>query len=342
MLLVAHGTGPCDSFCLFHVDDADDLADIHPLDPVGANPAAEGKWSDLALSLDVRQLFKAVSGERMTRLDDYGTPELGTVTGSNDFFALSEVTRRKYAIHETHLKRISPPGTRHLKGLTFSRAQWEELKLSGDRVWLLHPDKNATSKGLSAYLAVGEERGVPQAYKCTVRDPWWRPPVVSAPDLFFTYMSHRYPRLIANAAGVTLVNSMHGVRLRDDAPADVREALAATGAQLGDDVGRRGHGPFVRGRHSQDGAARGRRPAGPGSRRAPRSLEGAQHAAPQPRRSAPARGVVVGRRRGRSRLAKGHARLCASTRSRRFATPRRSFASVGRGKLSRMAQPPKA
>jgi hypothetical protein len=147
------------------------------------------------------------------------------VTGSNDFFALSEVTRRKYAIDETHLKRISPPGTRHLKNLTFSRAQWEELKLAGDRVWLLHPDKNARSKGLSAYLAVGEERGVPQAYKCTVRDPWWRPPVVSAPDLFFTYMSHRYPRLITNAAGVTLVNSMHGVRLRDDAPADVREGL---------------------------------------------------------------------------------------------------------------------
>jgi hypothetical protein len=224
VLLVAHGTGPCDSFCLFHVDDADSLAEIHPLDPIGANPAAEGKWSDLALPLDVRQLFKAVAA-RLTRLDQYGTPELGTVTGANDYFALSEVTRREYGIAEKHLKRVSPPGTRHLKGLSFSRADWEELKLAGERVWLLHPEKAARSKGLTAYLEHGVELAVPTAYKCAVRDPWWRPPVVPVPDLFFTYMSHRYPRLITNDAQTTLVNSMHGVRLRADSPAEAREAL---------------------------------------------------------------------------------------------------------------------
>jgi adenine-specific DNA-methyltransferase len=224
VLLVAHGTGPCDSFCLFHVDDADDLADIHPLDPVGANPAAEGKWSDLTLSLDVRRLFRSVA-DRMVRLDVYGTPELGTVTGNNDYFTMSEVTRAKYGIPERHLTRISPPGTRHLKGLHFSRAQWEELKLAGKRVWLLYPKKTARQKGLSTYLEHGVEEGVPEAYKCTVRQPWWRPPVVPIPDLFFTYMSHRYPRLINNSAGVTFVNSMHGLRLCDDAPAETRIAL---------------------------------------------------------------------------------------------------------------------
>ncbi len=224
VLLVAHGEGPCDSFCLFHVDGADDLADVHPLDPIGAKPAAEGKWSDLALSFDVRQLFRSVT-ERMARLDEYGAPTLGTVTGANDYFALSEVTRLKYGISEKHLKRISPPGTRHLKGLSFSRAQWEELKLSGQRVWLLYPDKNARSKGLAAYLKVGRERNVPAAYKCTVRDPWWRPPAVPVPDLFFTYMSHRYPRLITNAAGTTIVNSMLGLRLNEGVPAETHEAL---------------------------------------------------------------------------------------------------------------------
>jgi adenine-specific DNA-methyltransferase len=38
-------------------------------------------------------------------------------------------------------------------------------------------------------------------------------------------MSHRYPRLINNAAQTTLVNSMHGVRIVDAAPAEAREAL---------------------------------------------------------------------------------------------------------------------
>jgi adenine-specific DNA-methyltransferase len=225
LLLVAHGVGPCDSFCLYHVDGAEDLANVHPLDPIGASPAAEGKWSDLMLSLDVRQLFKSVALDRMVRLDTYGTPELGTVTGANNYFAISEITRKKYGINEKHLKRICPPGTRHLKGLTFSRAQWEELKLAGERVWLLHPDAKARGKSLSEYIAHGEALGIPAAYKCTIRDPWWRPPAVSVPDLFFTYMSHRYPRLIENAAEATFVNSMHGVRLRANVPSLAREAL---------------------------------------------------------------------------------------------------------------------
>lgn len=229
VLLVAHGTGPCDSFCLYHVDDADDLAQIHPMDPVGANPAAEGKWSDLTLSLETRQLFKSVAGGRMARLDSYGIPELGTVTGANDFFAMSDATRRTYGLTGEHVKRLSPPGTRHLKGLSFTRAQWEELKLAGERVWLLHPVKTARTRGLSEYLKIGEERGVPAAYKCQIRDPWWRPPAVPVPDLFFTYMSHRYPRMVANTSGATLVNSMHGIRLRLDAPSEARDALPLLG-----------------------------------------------------------------------------------------------------------------
>jgi adenine-specific DNA-methyltransferase len=45
------------------------------------------------------------------------------------------------------------------------------------------------------------------------------------PDLFFTYMSHRYPRLITNAAETTFVNSMHGLRLHDGVPPEARAAL---------------------------------------------------------------------------------------------------------------------
>ena len=225
VLLVARGTGPCDSFGLYYVEDADDLADIHPGDTIGANPAAEGKWTDLTLTLDVRQLFKSVVLDRMERLDSYGTPELGTVTGANDFFAISDVTRAKYGIPEKHLKRISPPGTRHLKGLAFTRAHWEELRLAGARVWLLHPEPDTRAKGVASYVKHGEDQKIHEAYKCTVREPWWRPPAVPEPHLFFTYMSHRCPRLITNTAGATLVNSMHGVRLREDAPKAAREAL---------------------------------------------------------------------------------------------------------------------
>ena len=79
--------------------------------------------------------------------------------------------------------------------------------------------------GLERYLAVGASLDVPDAYKCQVRSTWYRPPAVSAPDLFFTYMSHRYPRLINNQANTTFLNSMHGLRLVKEAPKFARDAL---------------------------------------------------------------------------------------------------------------------
>jgi hypothetical protein len=116
---------------------------------------------------------------------------------------------------------------------------------------MLHPESEDATPGLVKYLAVGEAQGVPLAYKCTVRAHWWRPPAVEAPDLFFTYMSHRYPRLITNRAGVTFVNSMHGVRLRKEDPirAVAREGLPLlafnSATMLGAETGGRSYGGGV-------------------------------------------------------------------------------------------------
>jgi adenine-specific DNA-methyltransferase len=152
VLLTARGTGGCDAFTLYHVRDAEDLARRHIFDASSAALGDDGKWTDLILPHGSRQLFRRVATEQFTRLDTYGTPELGTVTGANEFFAISEVTRRKYNLPENLLRPISPPGTRHLKGLAFTRAQWEELRLAGQRVWLLCPDPKSRSNALRDYI----------------------------------------------------------------------------------------------------------------------------------------------------------------------------------------------
>lgn len=225
ILVVGRGSGGCDAFSLYEVDDAADLPGLGAFDHFTVTPAAEGKWTDLLLPMPQRQLFKRVVEEGFTPLDEYGSPELGTVTGANNFFALSESTRVEYGLEEQQLKRISPPGTRHLKGLSFTEGDWKALREADDRVWMLHPSPDDDSYALRRYRTLGEELGVPDAYKCSIRTPWWRPPAVSAPDLFFTYMSHRYPRLIANTAGVTFVNSMHGVRVRGGSARLAKAAL---------------------------------------------------------------------------------------------------------------------
>lgn len=225
VLLLAHGSGGCESFSIVYANDAAELSQLLLGDAVGVMPAAEGKWTDLLLPLDHRQLYRKVVDEHFTPLSTYGLPELGTVTGANHFFTLSEETRVRVGLDESQVRPICPPGTKHLHGLSFTKADWTGQRDAGERVWMLYPDATDRSRPLQRYVKQGEADGINGAYKCSIRTPWWRPPLVAAPDLFFTYMSHRYPRLISNSAGVSFVNSMHGVRLRRSAPRTAKTAL---------------------------------------------------------------------------------------------------------------------
>lgn len=225
VLLVAQGSGGCDALALHQVRDAAELRRLHVFDGVAVAPRAAGKWTDLLLPTERRALFRRVTARHFVDLSSYGAPELGTVTGANPFFTLREATREQFKISPRELTAIVPPGTKHLRGTRFSQQRWDQLRSQGERVWLLNPRTDRPRGGLARYIAHGKGLGVHEAYKCTVRTPWWRPPAVGSPDLFFTYMSHRYPRLIANEAGVGFVNSMHGLVLRDDAPAAARDAL---------------------------------------------------------------------------------------------------------------------
>jgi hypothetical protein len=225
VLLLAEGTGGCESLSLHYVRDSADLNTPRPYGHSNVTLPAEGKWTDLLMTRKQLRLYKRVADEHFVPLDTYGTPELGTVTGANKFFTLSEDTRREYGLREDQLLPISPPGTKHLKGLAFTFRQWQELRDAGEAVWMLHPTEGDASRGLERYKQLGRDLRVDEAYKCQVRRHWWLPPAVSAPDLFFTYMSHRYPRLITNSAKTTFVNSMHGVRLHEGVSREVRAAL---------------------------------------------------------------------------------------------------------------------
>jgi len=227
VLVLAAGSGGCDAFSLYYLDDADDLAQVKPMSNQAAPVTDSGKWTHLFLSNTQRQLFQQVGADHFTPLGRYGKPELGIVTGANSYFAINDETRLRYGLSEDRhqVVRICPPGTKHLKGLTFSIQSWKVLREAGEAVWLFRPDAQDDSPAVRNYIAEGERQGVHLAYKCSIRSPWWRSPVVPAPDLYFTYMSHRYPRLVANSARMTFVNSMHGLRLLEGVPDESRDAI---------------------------------------------------------------------------------------------------------------------
>jgi hypothetical protein len=224
VLVLANGSGGCEGFSLYHVGDVSDLGRL-AFTESAVQPADSGKWTELLLRTHQRRLFKAMLESDFVALSTYGSVQLGGVTGANGFFTLSDETRLSWGIREEDVVPIHPPGTRRLRGLEYGTADWEGAKANGERVWLLQPQQQAPTGGLERYIAQGEALGVAKRYKCRIRDPWWRPPLLDPPDLFFTYMSHRHPRLVRNRAGVRCLNSMHGLRLSGVARSQARSAL---------------------------------------------------------------------------------------------------------------------
>lgn len=176
-----------------------------------------GKWTQALLPEAALRAYTAVEdNKQFTTLSSWGDTTLGMVTGNNRYFALSPARVAELGIPARELLPLSPPGSRHLRGLTLAKSAWTELGEAGAATWLFRPPANLSecSAAARAYIQHGEDTGVPTAYKCRIRTPWWRVPLVPAADMMLTYMNADTPRLTTNRARVHHLNSVHGVYLR--------------------------------------------------------------------------------------------------------------------------------
>jgi adenine-specific DNA-methyltransferase len=127
------------------------------------------------------------------------------------------------------------------------------------------------SRGAHRYLVAGEVEGVPAAYKCRVRSPWWQVPLVPVADLLLTYMNADTPRLTTNTARVRHLNSVHGVYLNEATAALGRELLPLASLNsltlLGAELVGRAYGGDAQTRAPRSGPVAGAHPCPGGSRR---------------------------------------------------------------------------
>jgi adenine-specific DNA methylase len=219
VLLLAEGEGPTPQFDLFQVRDLEGLQTVRGRSAMPSRPWSptdvDAKWTEALLPPDASRIYDELTGGTVfDQLGDWGDTDLGMVTGNNKFFTLTAAEVAKLGLSNSEVLRISPPGSRHLRGLTFSDRTFEEMAEEGSRVFLFYPDKNKPSVAAKRYIASGESEGFHKAYKCAVRTPWWRVPTLRIPDLFLTYMNQDAPRLVRNQAKVAHLNSIHGVTLK--------------------------------------------------------------------------------------------------------------------------------
>lgn len=213
VLLLAEGTGGADHFEVLQAKDAADLKRAGGSVWTGYVPRADEKWTSALLPADSLSVYRELTaGPNFEVMLDWGETYLGAVTGNNDYFALSRSQVRELRLREHELERISPPGSRHLRGLAFTNAAWEYLAANSHPCYLFAVG-DRPSVAAKRFIEKGERAGVQKAYKCRVRTPWWKVPLVEKPDFFFSYMNYESPRLTRNAAGVHLLNSLYGIRL---------------------------------------------------------------------------------------------------------------------------------
>jgi adenine-specific DNA-methyltransferase len=228
LLADGFGLGPTDHAQIRQAQNAESLEDLSaalrwsPPDPAS-------KWTPSLLDVETLELYSALIHDgHFTQMKNWGSTTLGAVTGNNGYFALSGQSVRELKLEPSDLTPLSPPGSRHLRGLSYGSPDWKSHLDLGARGWLFRPT-TAPSRAAMKYIRHGERDGVDQAFKCRVRSPWWRVPLAPKADLFLTYMNADSVRISANTAGVRHLNSVHGITLAPDYQR-VGKALLAMGS----------------------------------------------------------------------------------------------------------------
>lgn len=216
VLLLAEGEGGASCFEVFQASNLDALPAVEAAPWRQHRPEDGAKWTPGLVSASIFETYRELCGRKeFETLADWGQTYLGAVTGANAFFALKATEVKARGMKDDELLAISPPGSRHLRGPRFTRACWEIMAKEGARCFLFYP-KDKPSAPARRYIDEGEANGIHRAYKCVVRSPWYRVPLVPRPDLFLTYMNHDRPRLVANEADVHVLNSLYGVSLIEE------------------------------------------------------------------------------------------------------------------------------
>ncbi|MGL4745005.1 MAG: N-6 DNA methylase [Dermatophilaceae bacterium] len=226
LLAEGRGEGPVDHCEIVQSKNGSTLAELAESDVRRWHPANNERWSSALLPAEVVQLYTdRISSEEFVALSHWGDTTLGMVTGNNEFFALTENQVKQRALAPDDLVRLSPPGSRHLRGLSLTTQHLQKLDRAGQASWLFRPARTPSTTALK-YIAHGEMTSVDHAYKCRVRTPWWRVPYLRPADLLLTYMNADTARLCTNTAAVHHLNSVHGVYLTGEHRRLGRDLLA--------------------------------------------------------------------------------------------------------------------
>lgn len=184
-------------------------------------PVGVGTWTSFLLVPDEHSALGAVQAiAEVKSVGGVAKFSVSTVTGANNYFCVTGNDVDKYDLGEWAIPML--PRSRHAPGLIFGAADEKSLDEEGLPAWMISfaADKASPENNPRAlsYLGQGRAQGIDQRFKCRVRSPWYRVPVVPAGDLLLSKRSNRYPRVIANHVGVVTTDTIYRGQMLAGAP----------------------------------------------------------------------------------------------------------------------------
>ncbi|GAA3761335.1 class I SAM-dependent methyltransferase [Streptomyces tremellae] len=184
------------------------------------SPAA-GTWTNYLLLPDQNDALAAVQSiSEVKRLSSVARFSVSTVTGANGYFCVNSAQVKAYDLEEWAIPLL--PRSRHAEGLIFTGEEQQALAEAGQPAWLLSFAATKSSPEdhelAQQYLDEGVRLKIAQRFKCRVRVPWYRVPVVPAGGLLLSKRSNRYPRVISNHAKVVTTDTIYKGQILAGAP----------------------------------------------------------------------------------------------------------------------------
>lgn len=248
ILLLADGALPTpstDNSCRVAMAEAHTVSEIvgrHPDAVIAQTPHkpvrhSSEKWLKYFLTGDEILLMRELRRmSHIASLRDYADVDVGVVTGNNSFFVLDGGTLSDLDLREYAIPLVSR--SEQLRGARLSRGDWQSLDAAGSRVHLLHlsPLNGKQPKApLERYIRIGEERGVHEGYKCSVRSPWYAVPSTWEPQGFMFRQIYDFPRVVLNDTVATSTDTIHRMRFKANPEQTVASAytyLTAASAEI--------------------------------------------------------------------------------------------------------------
>lgn len=164
---------------------------------------------------------------RATPLREVMRIQLGGVTGDSDYFLLSESRRQIYGLPVSCLRPVVSRAN-HLRSGHIDTKYWQDLRLSGERVWLFHPTPSClTNESVQRYLDLSEAEGGCRrsALKIRSRDPWFQTKLPKRVEGFISGMSSHGPWVVFRSMPrLTATNTLYVITFLMDGSVDSKAA----------------------------------------------------------------------------------------------------------------------